>query len=274
MQLQLMVPAVEQCPAVSMDPQKIEAFLQSLQVKGRRNVTVDGYRRSLICLYRELPEDKRLDRRLLSLWRQRLLEQQTPIRTANAKISAVNGFLDYCGRRDLQVAPLSLPPDDIQPELTRLEYQRLLQTAKLMGKECTYLLVKVLCCAGVPLQDIPNITLQAVESGEMVSFSGGSVRFPPLLQNELLSYAQKHHVHTGPLFLTRRGKPLDRTSINKSIKSLCRDARVPEEKATPLCLRKLYQSTYADIRGNLDVLAEQAYIRLLEKEEQSIGWNV
>lgn len=34
--------------------------------------------------------------------------------------------------------------DRLQPELTQSEYHRLLQTAKALGKERTYMLVKVL----------------------------------------------------------------------------------------------------------------------------------
>lgn len=48
---------------------------------------------------------------------------------------------------------------------------------------------------------------------------------------------------------------------------------MPEEKANPRCLRKLYQATQESIRANLVLLMEQSYDRLLETEQLAIGWE-
>ena len=118
------------------------------------------------------------------------------------------------------------------------------------------------------------MTVENIAQGGMTLSSGERLSLPDALRQELLDFARKTGVRSGSLFVTRSGEPMDRVNINRSIKSLCRDARVAEEKATPLCLRKLYQSTYAGIRENIDVLVEQAHTRLLEKEEENVGWNV
>ena len=61
--------------------------------------------------------------------------------------------------------------------------------------------------------------------------------------------------------------------MTDSIKQLCRDARVPEEKANPRCLKRLWQSTQDGIRAQIDLLVEQACDRLMETEQFAVGWD-
>lgn len=51
------------------------------------------------------------------------------------------------------------------PELTRNEYLRLLQTAKLLGKRQTYLLVLLFGTMDLPLHALSCVTVEAVREG-------------------------------------------------------------------------------------------------------------
>ena len=66
---------------------------------------------------------------------------------------------------------------------------------------------------------------------------------------------------------------MNRTNVTDSIRRLCREAQVPEEKGNPRCLRRLYLDTWEGIRRSLEVLAEQSYERLLEEEQETAGWD-
>ncbi len=66
---------------------------------------------------------------------------------------------------------------------------------------------------------------------------------------------------------------LQRTNITKWIQNLGHDAQVEEEKATPRCLRKLYQTTQASIQDEISLLVLQTYDRMLEAEQRAIGWR-
>ena len=83
--------------------------------------------------------------------------------------------------------------------------------------------------------------------------------------NSLLEYCGRRELQLG--------KPLRRTSVTTLIQRLCLDARVPEEKANPRCLKKLYQATQDNIQANISLLMEQAHDRLLETEQLAIGWK-
>lgn len=257
---------------LSLTPELFDEFLDGLRRKGRTPDTLLTYRRSLNLLYGYLQEEKLLCHGTLEAWRNHLLESGYAARTVNLCISAANSLLEYCGRRELQVpAPLK-PGQAVQPELTRSEYLRLLSTARILGWEQVYLLVKVFGSTGLTLQELPRLTVEAAKEGRL-SLSGLVLHIPACLQKELLDYAERKGIAAGPLFVTRCGTPVRRTTVTTYIQRLARDACVPPEKCNPRCLRKLYLATQENIRANLSLLVEQAHDRMLETEQLTIGWK-
>lgn len=200
-----------------------------------------------------------------------MIEQGYALRTVNSRVSAVNSFLEYLGRRDLQVLSLE-KPEDTQPELTRAEYLRLLSAARALEKERVYLLVKLFGTVGFSLQELPAVTVEAVRAGKLV-IKSEVYRFSASLQQELMSYARRNGIVQGPLFISKAGKPLRRTYVSDSIRTLCGAARVSPEKANPRCLQRLCRETRANIAREIARLAEQSYDHLLETEQLTIGWE-
>ena len=116
--------------------------------------------------------------------------------------------------------------------------------------------------------ELPRLTAEALDGRE-----ASPVRLPPPLGAELRDYAARQGITAGPVFRGRNGRPMRRTQVTGEIRSLCRDARVPEEKGNPRCLRRLWQETQAAIRANVDQLVAQAFDQMLELEQSSIGWD-
>lgn len=260
----------------TLTPAGIARFVESLPCQGYTGETVKRYQRSLNKLWAYLPEDKRLKRDTLPRWREALLDEGYAARTVNLFISAANSFLEYANLREYQLGSQMRPTEDVQPELTRAEYLRLLQAARTLGRERTYLLVKLFGTTGLALQELPKVTVEAVQAGAVTVSSCDSrqvLHLPGCLREELLHYAGQMDLHSGPIFVTRKGTPMGRTNVTVSIRQLCGTARVAEEKGNPRCLRKLYLSTYAGIEANISLLVEQAYNRLLETEQLSIAWE-
>ena len=134
-------------PGLRLTPEDLEAYLNDLAHKGRVSGTLDVYRRNVYALYDDLPADKTIRLGMLARWQQELLNQGYSPRTVNTRLSVANSLVNFLGRRDLQFVGM-LEVDNIQPELTRTEYLRLLTTAKALDKERLYLLVKVFGCTG------------------------------------------------------------------------------------------------------------------------------
>ena len=257
---------------LTMTPELVEAFLSGLMDRGRKKGTADSYRRYLVKLYGLLPEDKCIYPGGLKELRERLLAEGCAPSTVNSYLSAANSLLEFCGRKELQLNAALKHTKNEQPTLTREEYLRLLATARMMGKERTYLLIKVFATTGLHLRDLPRLTVEAAIEG-YIRIKNATIRIPSCLREELLSYSRRKNIATGPIFVTRRGRPMDRTTVTAALQVMCRNGQVPEEKTNPRCLRKLYLKTQSDIQANISQLVEQAHEQILENEQKRVGWG-
>ena len=251
-------------------------YLDSLAARGRRRETIQVYRPKLEAFYHFLPEDKRVAADTLELWRAALLREGYSPGTANTHVSAANGLLAYLGRRDLQLIGQLDTEEEIQPEVSRTEYLRLLATARNLGRERTYLMVKVFALTGIRVSELNRVTVRAVEEGRVLTACDGRAQYvliPACLQKELAVYLRRVGITAGPVFVTRSGRPMRRTQVSGEIRTLCRDARVDGDKSSPRCLRRLYQVTQERIRDSVQILAEQAHERMLEEEQLTVGWE-
>ena len=254
----------------------IERFMSVCEAEDRVEGTIKLYRRSLNRLYDDLPEDKTIRHGTLERWREELVKAGYASSTINNCLGVGNAYLDFVGHREYQLAGQLKLETEIQPELSRAEYLRLLQTARALGRERVYLLVKLFGTTGLTVQELHQVTVQAVQEGKVtVTFSRNKqiLRIPEGLQKELLDYAKRNGHLSGPIFLTKDGTPMSRTYVSTIIRQLCTAARVPEEKGNPRCLKRLYQSTRSGIEENIALLVEQAHDRLLEREQLEIGWR-
>lgn len=256
----------------------IEEFCAEQRKKGRSPAGVEAYRRNLFRLYDELPEEKRITANTAAEWRSRMVADGVTPRSINTRMSALNSFCDYLGHRELQNHDFVDEPEVALPELTRSEYLRLLSAAKHLEKERIYFIIKTLGGGGLRIQELPQMTVEAVRAGSVEFHYHNNrcqrtVRIPEMLRMELLDYAGREGIKTGPVFCTARGKPVARTHICKMLQQISQTARVDEEKATPRCLWNMYQNTREDILNSIFALADQAYDWMLIKEEGVVGWG-
>lgn len=259
-----------------MTPELIERFLTAQVERGRGEGTVQSYRGILTALYHSLPEGKRLTARTGDEWHSRLEEQGLAPRTVNARISVWNSFVQYLGRREWQVERFYRQVSAPRPELTREEYLRLLSAARLLEREKSYLVIKTLGSAGLRAQELSQLTVEAVEQGDVQVDNYNHrqtrlVHLPGILREELMDYARRTGIRSGPVFLNQNGDPMGRVMAHRHVSSVSGTARVAEEKANPRCLWQMYESTQANIRANAALLFDRAYEQILENEQRSMG---
>ena len=82
------------------------------------------------------------------------------------------------------------------------------------------------------------------------------VLLPGKLCKMLKKYIKKNNIKSGPVFITRTGRPLDRFYIWRSMKALCKEAHVSEKKVFPHNLRHLFARTYYKVHKDLLRLSE------------------
>jgi len=97
-----------------------------------------------------------------------------------------------------------------------------------------------------------------------------TVFVPQKLKPLLLSYAKGRSISSGCIFITRSGRPLDRSNIWSDMKKLCKAAKVEESKVFPHNLRALFARMFygldkdimrlADILGHSSIDTTRIYL--------------
>lgn len=247
-------------------------------MKDRVQGMLNTYRKKPDRLYQALPEGgKSIRRGTLLNWREQLAEEGLALETINQSVVAANGYLEYMGAREFQVTEKLGTPGQSTPELTRSEYLRLLDAARILGHEQAYLLVKVFDNSDLPVQELPRLTVETARAG-MVSVSHRCAKEISVFQ--ALSAGSCWITRDGGasapapfLSITRTENLVSRSNVTAAIRQLCPAAQVPEGKENPRCLRKLYQTTREGMERQVALLVEQAQDRLLEEEQLEIGWE-
>ena len=254
----------------------IDLYLQDVASRGCKQGTLENYRRSLLNFFDWLPEGKRVSREKVYEYQEYLIGKYTS-RTVNMKMTAINGILGFLDLREYQsTVKASVDDAAIQPELSRNEYLRMLSAAKAIGDERLYLIIKLFGTTGIAVQEFDKVTVEVVRSGTIVTFPNRNrlaLRIPACVQSELLEYAKEKGVKSGPIFLTREGRPLGRTTLSNMVPHIARYAKVEESKCTPRCLQKLYAETWDTIKSNVNVMLQMTYDKLLEQEQVIYGWQ-
>lgn len=241
---------------ISLTSDMIAQYLNEQRTKGLAPDTLKSYAAALEKLQEFLEPEDTIYPGTIAAWQKKMQRDGYANSTINAHISAANGLLRFLHRGDLAADLLDWAPSPT-PEITRGEYIRLLQTARLMGNARAYLLVKLLANTDLQLRDLSAVTVESVSTGR-VPLAGGAPRLlylPAVLRRDLLAYARGQGVKSGPIFVGRDGKPVNRSVVTWLIQKLAEDARVPAEKATPRALHKLYQALADDIRRDLELQA-------------------
>ena len=141
--------------------------------------------------------------------------------------------------------------------MTEKEYRRLLTAAK--GNRRLLLVMETICATGIRVSELKFFTVEAVRRGRAEVYNKGKNRpvfLPGKLQKTLLQYIKAQGIESGPVFITRSGRPLDRSNIWSDMKKLCRTAGVAEVKVFPHNLRHLFARMYYGLEKDIVRLAD------------------
>ncbi len=179
--------------------------------------------------------------------------------SVNSMLVSVNSFLKFIGRADCCVKLLKIQRQIFaseKKELTAAEYKRLLAAAKNTRLE---LVIQTICETGIRVSELKYITVEAVREGKAVVDCKNKTRvifIPSPLRKVLLGYIKKSDLTAGSVFVTKSGKPLNRSNIWRDMKALCERANVAADKVFPHNLRHLFARTFYAIERDIVRLAD------------------
>lgn len=245
----------------TMDQEEIQAYCRHLRNEERSRATILKYRRDVEAFYNQLPEEKIVNKEAVVAYKERLADRYAA-RSVNSMLSALNQFMDFMGWSECRCKFIKVQRTNFreeEKELTREEYQRLLTAARSSKKEKLYLLLQTICSTGIRVSEHRFITVEAVKAGRIRIRNKGKERVV-LLQSKLakliLRYCKKLGLRSGPVFISRTGKPLDRSNIWAAMKRLCALAQVSPSKVYPHNLRHLFALTYYELDKDIVHLAD------------------
>lgn len=253
----------------------IDKFVNYLREQEKSKSTICSYKREILALQIFL-DDRALSKDILLSYKAMLTAQYSPS-TCNVTISALNSFLRYIGREDLFVKPLRIQKqifENQNKELSKKDYNKLVRAAIINGDERTALAIQTICATGIRVSELKYITTESLKNGQAHVYNKGKNRvifIPKSLIQMLKKYVVNRNIDSGPIFVTRSGKCLDRSNLWKSMKQLCVTAGVKSSKVYPHNLRHLFAKTYytqqkdisrlADILGHSSINTTRIYTR-------------
>jgi len=256
--------------------QEISAFESHLYQEELAPATVAKYLRDIHMFLSWQGGGETLEKKKVLAYRVYLLTEGLSPVTVNTKLSALNSFFRFLGRDDCRVRFLKIQRQvfrDCSRELTKKEYNRLLETARSKGQDRLELLMETICSTGIRVSEVRYVTVAAAQTGQAVIRLKGKIRtilLPGKLCRKLLKYARKQKIASGEIFLTKNGISLSRKQIWREMKGLCEAAGVESSKVFPHNLRHLFATAFyrsckdivklADVLGHSNIETTRIYL--------------
>jgi len=237
----------------------IDEYRSKLILEEKSAATVEKYLRDIHAFFAFIG-NAALTKELVMAYKKQLIERQYAVRSINSMLGSVNSLLDYLECPECRVKAIRQQRKIYcaeEKELTKQEYMRLLEAAK--NKPQLRLVMETICGTGIRISELRYFTVEAVRSGEVTVNCKAKTRtilLPKKLQKLLLGFAKKNRIGSGEIFITRSGKPLNRSNIWSQMKKLCQAAGVMASKVFPHNLRKLFARTFYGLEKDIAKLAD------------------
>ncbi len=239
----------------------IEQFEKHLKSEEKSQNTIEKYIRD-VTAFAEYLGAECINKENVIAYKQYLILKKYAVRSINSIISSLNSLFIYLNRFDCKLRSIKIQRQVFcseEKELTKAEYARLVGAAKRKGNERLNLLIQTICSTGIRVSELQFITAEAVQKGEAtVSLKGKtrSVFIIKDLRKKLLRYTAEQKIKNGAIFITKTGKPMNRSNIWREMKSLCEQAGVNHNKVFPHNLRHLFARTFYGIEKDIAKLAD------------------
>ena len=260
---------------------EFDQFEDYLRHDEREESTIEAYLRSLT-RFAEWADGRAVTKELAMEWKAALAEAGYRPISVNAMLAAVNKFFICMGREDCKVKYLKLQRQMFrksEKDLSKEEYQRLVQAAHEKGDLRMDLILETICATGIRVGELKYITLETVRAGVAEIALKGKIRtilLPHRLCRKLQKYAKQQKIASGKIFLTQDGLPVSRQYVWTRMKALCEPAGVERSKAFPHNLRSLFARSFygschdvvrlADVLGHSSIETTRIYLMSTGKE--------
>ena len=163
---------------LTISSERLTAFAAHLRAEERSPGTIENYLRHIRAFAVWL-DGSPVTKETAAAWKEHLLTQDYAPATVNAMLAALNGLFHFLGWDGCRVKFLRVQRRlfrDAGRELTRPEYERLMETARSRGQERLALLMETICATGIRVSEVQYITMEAAKRGRTDIFLKGKIR--------------------------------------------------------------------------------------------------
>ena len=237
--------------------QSMIQFKRFLEQEEKSEATIEKYLRDVRVFLAHL-NGRAICKEAAIRYKEYLSEHYAPV-SANSMLVSLNCFLRFYGKADACVKLFKIQQQIFcqeEKELSREEYRRLIQAA---GNTRLSFVLQTICCTGIRVSELQYITVEAVHTGKTIVNCKNKTRVifvPEHIQKMLKRYIKKSGLKTGSVFVSKNGRPLNRSNIWREMKALCEKANVAPEKVYPHNLRHLFARTFYSLDRDIARLAD------------------
>ena len=234
-------------------------FIDYMKEMERSSRTIEKYTHD-VERFSNFVDDMDLSKAVVLCFKDALRKEMSPV-SANSVLAAVNSFLKFLEVPQFCVKLFKIQRRlfSLRSELTKGEYKRLVKAALKEKNERLALIIQTICATGIRVSELRYITVEAVRLGRAEVSCKGKYRvifIPEKLRKILMKYIEKENITEGSVFVTRSGRPVDRSNIWRDMKKLCEAAHISPEKVFPHNLRHLFARVFYAIEKDIVRLSD------------------
>ena len=239
---------------------QISEFKKYLLNEEKSSVTVEKYIRDVTTFY-VWSNNRAIEKSDVIAYKEFLMGTYKTA-SVNSMLSSINSFFTYLEWFELKVKTLKKQKELFireEKELTKAEYERLLDAARSKKNKRIYYIMQTICATGIRISELRFITTEAIRMQRAEVRCKGKNRMvflPKNLCKILKEYAKEENIQNGSIFTTKTGKPINRRNVWADMKKLCETANVARTKVFPHNLRHLFARTFYSQQKDIVRLAD------------------
>ena len=226
-------------------------------------------------------KEKDLTRTIVKEYRDILIKKYENFRTINNRICIVNVYLKMLNLKQCTVKTLVYEEDMCKPDDRYLnidEYYKLINCLNIKYED-EVLMAIIYGGTGIRVSELKYFTIEAVKTNVVYVINKGKKRpvyLSKFVKDEILKYCKRNKITSGPILLSNRKTPYERTTILRKLKRLAVDVGVDPKKVFPHSFRHLFAhmhyKKYNDIEalshvlGHKNIKTTKIYIRKTASE--------